>query len=43
MEKEKIIENALAQIERAFGKGSIMKLGDNGPLKDIEYLSLIHI
>jgi recombination protein RecA len=39
MEKEKIIENALAQIERAFGKGSIMKLGDNGPLKDIEYVS----
>lgn len=38
MEKEKIIENALAQIERTFGKGSIMKLGDNGPLKDIEYV-----
>ncbi len=36
MEREKIIENALAQIERTFGKGSIMKLGDNGPLKDIE-------
>ncbi|MDD3520148.1 MAG: recombinase RecA [Actinomycetota bacterium] len=36
MEKEKIIENALAQIERTFGKGSIMKLGDSGPLRDIE-------
>lgn len=39
MEREKIIENALAQIERTFGKGSIMKLGENGPLKDIEAVS----
>ncbi len=36
MERDKIIENALAQIERAYGKGSIMKLGGDGPLKDIE-------
>lgn len=28
MEKHKALENALAQIERQFGKGSIMKLGD---------------
>lgn len=39
MEREKIIENTLAQIERTFGKGSIMKLGENGPLKDIEAVS----
>lgn len=36
MEREKIIENALAQIERAYGKGAIMKLGSDGPLRDIE-------
>jgi len=36
MEREKIIENALAQIERAYGKGAIMKLSGEGPLKDIE-------
>ena len=28
MEREKIIENTLAQIERAYGKGAIMRLGD---------------
>ena len=30
MEKQKALEAALSQIERAFGKGSIMKLGENG-------------
>lgn len=30
MEKEKALEIALTQIERQFGKGSIMKLGDAG-------------
>lgn len=39
MEKEKIIENALAQIERAYGKGAIMKLSGEGALKDIESVS----
>lgn len=29
MEKHKALENALAQIERQFGKGSIMKLGES--------------
>lgn len=29
-EREKALETALAQIERQFGKGSIMKLGDEG-------------
>lgn len=39
MDRDKIIENALAQIERAYGKGAIMKLGNAGPLKDIESVS----
>ncbi|MHB1254437.1 MAG: recombinase RecA, partial [Candidatus Humimicrobiaceae bacterium] len=39
MEREKIIENALAQIERAYGKGAIMKLSGEGALKDIESVS----
>jgi len=30
MDKHKALENALAQIERQFGKGSIMKLGEAG-------------
>ena len=30
MDKHKALENALAQIERQFGKGSIMKLGESG-------------
>ena len=30
MDKNKALENALAQIERQFGKGSIMKLGEAG-------------
>ena len=30
MDKQKALENALAQIERQFGKGSIMKLGEAG-------------
>ena len=29
MEKDKALEAALSQIERAFGKGSIMRLGQN--------------
>ena len=29
-EKEKALEVALAQIEKQFGKGAIMKLGDDG-------------
>jgi recombination protein RecA len=36
MDREKIIENALAQIERAYGKGAIMKLNGEGALNDIE-------
>jgi recombination protein RecA len=38
-EKNKALDAALAQIERAFGKGSIMKLtGDNGPM-EVEAIS----
>ena len=33
MEKDKALEAALAQIEKQFGKGAIMKLGDSA-LKD---------
>ena len=36
MDKEKALEAALAQIEKAFGKGSIMKLGQHGGVIDIE-------
>ena len=36
--KQKALDAALSQIERQFGKGSIMKLGDNKAL-DIEAIS----
>ncbi len=39
MDKAKALESALAQIERQFGKGSIMKLGANNPAMDIEATS----
>ena len=35
MDKSKALDAALSQIERAFGKGSIMRLGANEPLVDI--------
>ncbi|MEL0438576.1 recombinase RecA [Phycobacter sp. K97] len=35
-DKQKALDSALAQIERQFGKGSIMKLGDGNPLQEIE-------
>ncbi|SMX45156.1 recombinase RecA [Maliponia aquimaris] len=38
-EKQKALDSALAQIERQFGKGSIMKLGGDNPIKDIESTS----
>ena len=34
-DKQKALDSALAQIERQFGKGSIMKLGDKGAVMDI--------
>ncbi|MBT3140342.1 recombinase RecA [Falsiruegeria litorea] len=34
--KKKALDSALAQIERQFGKGSIMKLGDGNAIQEIE-------
>ena len=39
MDKSKALDAALSQIERAFGKGSIMRLGQNEPLVDIATVS----
>jgi len=39
MDRDKLIENALNQIERTYGKGAIMRLGSEEPLRDIEYVS----
>lgn len=36
MDKEKALDVALAQIEKAFGKGSVMKLGQQGGVVEIE-------
>lgn len=38
-EKDKALDAALAQIERAFGKGSIMKLNDEGAKINVESVS----
>ncbi|MEM9705774.1 MAG: ATPase domain-containing protein, partial [Pseudomonadota bacterium] len=38
MDKAKALEAALSQIDKAFGKGSVMKLGDRGVV-DIEAIS----
>ena len=38
MEKDKAMDAALTQIERAFGKGSIMRLAQNTNI-DIEAIS----
>ncbi len=37
--KQKALDSALAQIERQFGKGSIMKLGGENAMRDIEATS----
>lgn len=39
MDKQKALESALSQIERNFGKGSIMKLGQDNAVMDIEATS----
>ena len=39
MDKSKALDAALTQIERAFGKGSIMKLGKNDKSMDIDTVS----
>ena len=38
-DKQKALDSALAQIERQFGKGSIMKLGKDSPVMEIEATS----
>ena len=51
-EKAKALQAALAQIEKQFGKGTIMRLGEGEAIQDIQVvstgslgldLSLIHI
>ena len=37
--KKKALDAALSQIERQYGKGSVMKLGDPSVMKDIEAVS----
>ena len=37
--KQKALSAALSQIERQFGKGSVMRLGDGTALPDIEAIS----
>ncbi|MEM9726684.1 MAG: ATPase domain-containing protein, partial [Pseudomonadota bacterium] len=39
MDKRKALESALSQIERSFGKGSIMKLGSSEATMDVEAIS----
>jgi recombination protein RecA len=39
MDKQKALDSALSQIERAFGKGSVMKLGQSEIADDIEAVS----
>ena len=39
MDKQKALDAALSQIERAFGKGSIMKLGQGGSVAEVETIS----
>jgi recombination protein RecA len=39
MDKSKALEHALAQIEKSFGKGSIMRLGANDRTIDVESIS----
>jgi recombination protein RecA len=38
-DKQRALEAALAQIDRAFGKGSVMKLGSKGKVMEIESVS----
>ena len=37
--RKKALAAALGQIEKQFGKGSVMRLGDGGLIKDIESIS----
>src|SRR5436190_12272519 len=37
-ERQKAVELALGQIEKQFGKGSIMRLGQKGPIQPIDFI-----
>jgi len=37
--RDKIVENTITQIERQYGKGAIMKLGEHGPSEEIPSIS----
>ena len=37
--RKKALSAALGQIEKQFGKGSVMRFGDSGPLRDMEAIS----
>src|SRR5574341_302765 len=37
--REKAIDLAVSQIEKQFGKGAIMKLGEGGIIKDVQVIS----
>ncbi|HEY8352598.1 MAG TPA: recombinase RecA [Sphingomonadales bacterium] len=39
MDKNKALDAALSQIERAFGKGSVMRMGQRGPVEATEVIS----
>ena len=39
MDKEKALEAAVAQIEKAFGRGSVMRLGQRAAILDTEVVS----
>ena len=39
MDRTKALDAALSQIERAFGKGSIMRLGQDGKVVEIATIS----
>jgi recombination protein RecA len=38
-DRKKALATTLSQIERQFGKGSVMRMGDSGPARDIETIS----
>ncbi len=38
-QKKKALSTTLTQIERQFGKGSVMRLGDSGAVRDVEAIS----
>ena len=39
MEREKALETAIAQLEKQFGKGTVMRLGENSAAVEVEAVS----